>query len=186
MPGGQWVGKVWAACFPESYSSGTPTTCLQGGSGDGGERARPRHAACTISVAGGDRSGSLGSDQRLIARSGRRIRCRPLTADQRGSKVAYVDARSAALLSALLSTGPLPYRRAPQARTAPQLSAVRGLVVKQIDKQGLLLARHRMGPTAHLVETGGAALATHTARCCGGGSRAAMLRLWSTPRAVWR
>ena len=34
---------------------------------------------------------------------GRRVRCRPLTPDQHRSKVAHVDARSGALLSALLS-----------------------------------------------------------------------------------
>ena len=48
-------------------------------------------------------SGRATAGGHLFTRSGRRVRCRPLTPDQHGSKVAHVDARSGALLSALLS-----------------------------------------------------------------------------------
>ena len=73
-----------------------PTACLQGGSGEGGERARPRHAACTVGVAGSDRPGPLGSGwgqiMRMITYKVRvEGRCRPLPADHMVRNAAYVE-----------------------------------------------------------------------------------------------
>jgi hypothetical protein len=137
-------------------------------------------------------SGRATAGGHLFTRSGRRVRCRPLTADQRGSKCAHLDARSAALLSALLSNDLGLIRRGP---AGIELLARRWDVVQHsplsssrlTSKASCLQGRSiEWGLIADLVETGGTALAAHTASRCGGGSRAAMLRPWSTRWAVWR
>jgi hypothetical protein len=75
-----------------------------------GSRVQPRRETRQTSptnrsrVVPGLASHRVGQIMRLITRSGRRVRCGPLTPDQHGAKVAHVDAQSAALLSALLST----------------------------------------------------------------------------------
>jgi hypothetical protein len=71
-----------------------------------------------------EHTGGPEADEKLSQRLQRYVdprrsaRCRRLTADQHGSKVAHVDARSAALLSALLSPDLCLIRRDSWGRTA--------------------------------------------------------------------
>ena len=95
----------------EASRSGPQTACLQGGPGEDGERARRRHAACTVSVAGSDRSWSLGLGwgriMRLINVCAEGVRRHLPDAWLTRFEDAHTEARPVALLSpdAVLSGG---------------------------------------------------------------------------------